>query len=426
MPGIEVCELMPCYAMPCYPGPDGDAICPPPCDGAGVCVPKTDPPPEYDCKSDADCAADEFCAFELCAGCACIDPTLPCDCEEYCYGYCTPIEEPPEYDCKSDADCAGDEFCAFELCAGCACLDPTLPCDCEAYCYGYCMPIEEPPVLCETDADCPAGEVCMLGPCPAAPCKIDEAGKVWCPPCYGECVPVEPPPPAGCLSDADCGAGEVCDFSLMECWDYPCWADDGTEVPPDEAGAMPWCGECYGTCVPVEPPPPPAGCLSDLDCGDGEVCDLSMMECWDYPCWAADGSGAPPPSDMPVPWCGECYGVCVPAEPPPLMCESDADCPDGMLCTDLACPAIDCGPDDASCPPCVGVCEDAPPPPPDTCMISGCSGQICAAEPMATTCEWLPWYECLALSSCGTYGPDGGCGWELNDAFLDCMMSFGG
>jgi len=59
----------------------------------------------------------------------------------------------------------------------------------------------------------------------------------------------------------------------------------------------------------------------------------------------------------------------------------------------------------------------------DKCVISGCSGEICAEEPMGSYCIWLDWYECLELTECGLFGPDGACAWKSTDAFDDCVLS---
>lgn len=44
------------------------------------------------------------------------------------------------------------------------------------------------------------------------------------------------------------------------------------------------------------------------------------------------------------------------------------------------------------------------------CRATGCSGQICASEPMESTCEWLPEYECVRKMDCQSQD-DGTCGW---------------
>jgi eight-cysteine-cluster-containing protein len=63
--------------------------------------------------------------------------------------------------------------------------------------------------------------------------------------------------------------------------------------------------------------------------------------------------------------------------------------------------------------------------PPDVvdpvCVVSGCSGQICASSPMDSDCQWLEEYACLKLSECGLFGADGECAWLETPAYLDCL-----
>ena len=59
--------------------------------------------------------------------------------------------------------------------------------------------------------------------------------------------------------------------------------------------------------------------------------------------------------------------------------------------------------------------------PPNPCMVTGCSGQVCAAEPVATTCEWQPAYECLKFAECGLHADEGSCGWNWTPEWEACM-----
>ena len=96
-------------------------------------------------------------------------------------------------------------------------------------------------------------------------------------------------------------------------------------------------------------------------------------------------------------------------------CLSDADCPDGESCQCLP---------DPDCPACAVCWFGCAPKAPTECMVSGCSGEVCAAESWNSICIWEPWYECLKLTECGNNGPGGSCGWEPNEEFLDCMAQF--
>ena len=54
------------------------------------------------------------------------------------------------------------------------------------------------------------------------------------------------------------------------------------------------------------------------------------------------------------------------------------------------------------------------------CIITGCSGQLCAESEVITTCEYLPQYDCLSKSVCEIQ-PDGKCGWTPTLEFIECI-----
>ena len=58
------------------------------------------------------------------------------------------------------------------------------------------------------------------------------------------------------------------------------------------------------------------------------------------------------------------------------------------------------------------------------CVITGCSGQICAEDTTLSDCVYLDWYACFQYSECGNYGTDGNCSWLFTDSFLYCIESF--
>lgn len=58
----------------------------------------------------------------------------------------------------------------------------------------------------------------------------------------------------------------------------------------------------------------------------------------------------------------------------------------------------------------------------DDCVIGGCSGTICQsknAEPIFTTCEYLPEYGCYKEIKCGCI--DGKCQWDKTEQFDNCV-----
>jgi hypothetical protein len=58
-----------------------------------------------------------------------------------------------------------------------------------------------------------------------------------------------------------------------------------------------------------------------------------------------------------------------------------------------------------------------------TCFATGCSGEVCADEPVASTCEFLPEFECYRDASCERQ-PDGPCGWTPTPALEECLKAF--
>lgn len=54
------------------------------------------------------------------------------------------------------------------------------------------------------------------------------------------------------------------------------------------------------------------------------------------------------------------------------------------------------------------------------CMITGCSGQICAEEEVITTCEFLSEYACYKDVKCERQS-DGQCGWTESAELLTCL-----
>jgi hypothetical protein len=59
------------------------------------------------------------------------------------------------------------------------------------------------------------------------------------------------------------------------------------------------------------------------------------------------------------------------------------------------------------------------------CVVTGCSSHVCAAEHVATTCEWLPQYACYRDARCGRFGPGGACAWEQTPELAACLEAEG-
>ncbi len=54
------------------------------------------------------------------------------------------------------------------------------------------------------------------------------------------------------------------------------------------------------------------------------------------------------------------------------------------------------------------------------CLITGCSGQLCAEEEIITDCQYRPEYECYKKTTWQRQ-PDGQCGWTPTLEFIECL-----
>ncbi|MBM4371770.1 MAG: hypothetical protein FJ098_08955 [Deltaproteobacteria bacterium] len=388
----ERCDLVDCWAPPCE---EGEA-CPLGCMPIGFCV--ADLPDG--CLDDTDCPEGFYCEPLAWATDALPGSEEAGAKEEFfapeILGQCMPLPDPG---CFSDADCAPGEICEFPY------GGVPLPCipedeDCgvsDQAIYGICVPGPLPG--CFSDADCAPGEICeFVEDCVPLPC-LPEDEACFGTDCagFGVCVPVAQPE---CWSDADCPEGFFCE---------PLY--DGPYPGQGEKGGDAGMRAPMGICVPL-----PTECLSDADCKPGQICEL--VDCF----WDCDGAGE---------YCGgDCapYGTCVDVPvPPPSECFVDEDCPEGFECELLEGDTYpcDCDPQDEYClmmycmP--VGICVEDPDPNP--CKPTGCSGQLCAAEDIATTCEWMDHYACFQEANCGPFGPGGACAWEHTPELSACLAA---
>ena len=58
------------------------------------------------------------------------------------------------------------------------------------------------------------------------------------------------------------------------------------------------------------------------------------------------------------------------------------------------------------------------------CIITGCSGQVCAEQEVMTTCEFRPEYACFKSARCERLG-DGQCGWTATAELKVCLEKNG-
>ena len=92
-------------------------------------------------------------------------------------------------------------------------------------------------------------------------------------------------------------------------------------------------------------------------------------------------------------------------------------CGEGLVCCNPSC-GICTKPDMA----CIQiVCEPEPPPKPEKpCFKTGCSGQICSDQHIATTCEWREEYSCYQNAICERQA-DGKCGFRPTEELKICL-----
>jgi eight-cysteine-cluster-containing protein len=319
----------------------------------------------------------------VCCGdeCACADGSEPVEC------FANPCDVTPA--CSSAASCEAS------YCGGC---NAELY---DEYGYAVCQAASE----CSTDADCAAGEWCR-------PIIDSEPGAAT-----NECVPFA-------------GAGAFCEgFTLP--WFFERCAPGLVCDTPD------FVADASGTCK--------TPCTTSADCPEAEYC-------------AADGAcDSDGQCEAPVDCTLEGNTFIVPACVGYPTCEAPGGC--GWSCGDPACIDLwshDFGPCDAvlgagvygggcmalsgcdaapfslfeSEAACRAACEEAPAPECDSdadCGRTGCSGQICAAQSVITTCEFREEFACFqdpAVTTCGCSA--GRCGFTPTPELDACLEAAGG
>jgi len=312
-----------------------------------------------------------------------------------CCMYGTACEAPvgwPQYysafECEN-ACVEGETRRAQDGCNTCECMtDNTWACTDIA-----CDPVR----TCATDKDCVvsgcSGEICAVEPI-GTTCEWREEYACYAPEItncgcnQGTCGWAVTPELESCLGDVQsCTPGEVKtdDDGCNSCF----CNDDGTWACTDRA--------CYTAC-------PTAGIAAP-----GQVCDDAIVYardpltgvCCEYP----DSCG-PPPDWETFGDLQSCTALtnCQPGDTRPANdgCNTCSCTEDGTWsCTEMVCARL---------------CDtDA------DCLVTGCSGQICASEHVFTTCEFRDEYACYSPqnTSCGCI--DGLCGWDPTDALTQCL-----
>ena len=293
---------------------------------------------------------------------------------------------------------------------------------------------ETHPGECYDDGDCPPGHYCerynvwpadhpdpdILPPEPPGMC-MDLCALIDCAPGYvceaGECIPQH----GLCDDDNDCPVGWICQEGILagpqhdgvcercgcpENYDPVCGVDGRTFGNECEARCahvrVAYQGECrddcpvdthirnfQGECVPK--------CYGPEQCGDEQHCNAGEVCLQDPAC----------------PACDVCVGWCV---PPAGDCRTNG-CEAGWTCDYCQTPG---GQAEWIClSPEAGACL-----PPDECRPTGCNGEICANQDIASPCVALPEFACYQEVGICEIQPWGQCGWTATPELDECLSKF--
>ncbi len=218
------------------------------------------------------------------------------------------------------------------------------------------------PGECVDDSDCPPGHYCQrLAGSPA-----DGADPS---------IP-EPPPPGVCM--------DLC--ALIDCAPgYVCVAGECRNDCPVETQIRNFNGECVPKCYGPE------------QCGDEQRCNaLDVCQ-----------------QDPACPECDVCVGWC---EPPVGDCRTNG-CEAGWTCD--YCQTSNGQAEWTCLPPNAGACL-----PPDECRPTGCNGEICANQDVASPCVALPEFACYRDLGVCEVQPWGECGWTQTPELDECLSQF--
>jgi eight-cysteine-cluster-containing protein len=58
-----------------------------------------------------------------------------------------------------------------------------------------------------------------------------------------------------------------------------------------------------------------------------------------------------------------------------------------------------------------------------SCMISGCSGELCGTESLVSPCIWRDEYACYQNATCDRQR-DGTCGWTATHELTSCLAAY--
>jgi|GEM_PF-1437402 len=263
-------------------------------------------------------------------------------------------------------------------------------------------------VCCGGDCQCADGSQpvqCLVDPCSVAPpCSEGECVANYCGGCNAEFYDEQGyavcQASPSCASDADCPADTWCREAAPG--SNSTTAEPRYECVPFVAeGAtcngftLPWFYERCSAGLECDTPDMIADapgtcrrpCRTSADCDDNQYCANDQLCDRDGRCEADVDCDLPGNDYAHI----ECIGHGV--------CESGFTC--GWVCDESG----------------VQACQtDA------DCMRTGCSGQVCAAQAVITTCEWRDEYACYAdpaITTCGCQGSR--CAWAQTSALQQCL-----
>jgi len=219
--------------------------------------------------------------------------------------------------------------------------------------------------------------------------------------------------PGECLDDSDCPPGHYCER-------FGGWPDDGVLDPS------------------IPEPPPPGMCMNLcalIDCAPGYVCELGECknecpvethilnfqgECVPK-CYGPEQCGDEQHCNAPevclqdpaCPACDVCVGWC---EPPAGDCRSNG-CEAGWTCD--YCQTANGSSEWICLPPEAGACQ-----PLDECRPTGCNGEICANQDLASPCVALPEFACYQELGVCEIQPWGQCDWTQTPELDQCLSQF--
>lgn len=259
-----------------------------------------------------------------------------------------------------------------------------------------------PDQACVSDAECPQGLHCLSEPGVCVQCLQDSHCLVSknCNEEKHVCEEVEPQ----CISDAECAVNSICDVGVCDagkCTTVPApstvTCDDGDPCTADDACQQ---GQCAGTPIDGCGQNGCEGLKDGTACDDGDDCTASD-ECKNGVCEGLGVPGCGFPEDLDEDGYSQQDGDCndndptVHPEAPELCDQQDNNC-NGTIDEECVTPV---------------------------CFASGCNMEVCSEADVDSDCTWKPEFDCLPYTVCGAFGPEGGCGWEMNELYVQCLKS---